>query len=197
MVQNQPTLVVFHLDNQRSAPFGTSVKSKCFFRTNFFKLIDIFLNLASWHEGKSVLYKLSTEVNRHVCLAAVTVNHFLLWDSQNIHSSKKISVSRGHLMETPANKKKFLCWSNLKYFSVYFMYIFSSKLWVTLSIVILIWHERLFYVGSPLKEIRPYSVHVGILFRYRIMMSAAWMLSAVTNNRWTVEKKWCDKKNKK
>lgn len=69
------------------------------------------------------------------------------------------------------------------------MYIFSSKLLVTLSIVILIWHERLFYVGSPLKEIHPYSVHVGILFRYRIMMSAAWMLSAVTNNRWTVEKK--------
>lgn len=47
MVQNQPTLVVFHLDNEKSVPFGTSVKSKCFFRTNFFELIDIFLNLAS------------------------------------------------------------------------------------------------------------------------------------------------------
>lgn len=41
MVQNQPTLVVFHLHNQRSVPFGTSVKSKCFFRTNFFELIDM------------------------------------------------------------------------------------------------------------------------------------------------------------
>lgn len=101
----------------------------------------------------------------------------------------------------PSKQKRILekCWSNLKYFSVYFMYIFSSKLLVTLSIVILIWHERLFYVGLPLKEIRPYSVFVGILFRYRIMMSAAWMLclSPVTNNRWTVEKNWCDKKNKK
>lgn len=101
----------------------------------------------------------------------------------------------------PSKQKRILekCWSNLKYFSVYFLYIFSSKLLVTLSIVILIWHERLFYVGLPLKEIRPYSVHVGILFRYRIMMSAAWMLclSPVTNNRWTAEKKWCDKKNEK
>lgn len=47
MVQNQPTLVVFHLDHEKSVPLGTSVKSKCFFRTNFFELIDIFLNLAS------------------------------------------------------------------------------------------------------------------------------------------------------